>query len=89
MQEAERVRFGWPRYDGKEHRRPVLEFVSPVVREEAQRVAYETLSDWRRAGRPHLRPESIKRVYRYLVTCPAFISKYVRPEADDPNKESQ
>ena len=84
VKEAEAGRFGWPTADGEERSRPALDFLSPEAREEAERTAAETLSDWRRAGRPHLGPDRLKRTYQYLITCPAF-RKYVRPLADNEN----
>ena len=78
VQEHDRVRFGWPTHDGRELPTARLSSLSPEVQEEALRVAAETLCDWRRAGRPHLQPLRIKSVYQYLVSCPAFASKYLQ-----------
>lgn len=79
VQEHDRVRLGWPSPEGKPWKPSALEYLSPAVRAEAEQVAAETLSDWRRAGKPHLGETSIKRTYQYLVSCPAFANKYVRP----------
>jgi len=80
VQEYDRIRFGWPRHDGKPWPIPALDLLSPEVREEALRVAAETLCDWRQAGRPHLEPHRIKSVYQYLIACPAFRDKYIKEE---------
>jgi hypothetical protein len=79
VHEWERVRFGWPSHDGKDWPLPALDKLNPEVRPEALVVAAETLSDWRAAGRPHLTPERIKRVYQSLVSSAPFIAKYVQP----------
>jgi len=76
--EYDRSRFAYPRNDGGDWPAPVLDRLSPDVREEALRVASETLSDWRAAGRPHLEPHRIKASYQYLIACPGFIEKYIK-----------
>ena len=80
VRDHERIRFGWPTHDGKDRPLARLDFLSPDVRQEGERVAGETLSDWRQAGRPHLAPHRIKRVYQYLISCPAFIDKYIKEQ---------
>jgi hypothetical protein len=74
-----RIISGWPRYDGSAWPPATLDYLSPEVREEALRVAAETLADWKQAGKPYLGQNKIKATYRYLISCPAFIEKYVRP----------
>ena len=86
--ERDRIRLGWPRVSPVERKPLRLEYLSPDVREEAERVAAETLSDWRKAGEPHLGPHRIKTTYQYLVATPAFRNKYVRP-ADPTNEQEQ
>ena len=80
VRERNRVRFGWPTHDGQAWPLPTLDFLSPDTRQEAERVAAETLLDWREAGRPHLEPHRIKKAYQYLIACPAFIDKYIKEE---------
>jgi hypothetical protein len=88
VQEHDRLRFGWPRHDGKERTPPALTFLSPDMRLLAELVAAETLADWRQAGRPFLGRDPLKRTYQYLITCPAF-SRHVRPLAENDNKEQE
>jgi hypothetical protein len=80
VQEYDRIRFGWPTHDGREPPPARLTSLSPEVQAEALRVAAETLSDWRRAGRPLLEPHRVRSVYQYLVSCPAFIERYITKE---------
>lgn len=82
VREYDRHRFEYPRPDGSEPQPPALNRLSPEVREEALRVAAETLSDWRNAGRPHLEPRQIKAAYQNLIATPAFIEKYIRNNND-------
>jgi hypothetical protein len=80
VREYDRYRFGWPTHNGKEWPPSRLDLLSPDVREEALRVAADTLSDWRRAGRPFLEPHRIRTTYQYLVSCPAFIERYIKEQ---------
>ena len=78
VREYDRFRFEYPMHDGSEPKPPVLDRLSRDVREEALRVATETLMDWRNAGRPHLGPRQIKSAYQNLIATPAFINKYIK-----------
>jgi hypothetical protein len=80
VQEYDRIRFGWPTHDGRQLPPARLSSLSPEVQKEALRVAAETLCDWRRAGRPHLDRHRIKATYQYLVSCPAFIERYIKEQ---------
>jgi len=76
----DRYRFEYPRHDGSEPTPPALDRLSPDTRQEALRVAAETLADWRNAGRGHLEPQRIKSAYQNLIACPAFIDKYIKEQ---------
>jgi hypothetical protein len=78
MRDYDRHRFEYPRHDGSDPQSPALDRLSPDTRQEALRVATETLLDWRRAGRPYLGPRQIKSAYQSLIVTPAFIEKYIR-----------
>jgi len=78
MREYDRCRFEYPRDDGSVPPPPALDRLSPDTRQEALRVAAETLLDWRRAGRPGLAPHRIKSAYQNLIATPAFINKYIK-----------
>jgi hypothetical protein len=73
VREYDRFRFNYPRHDGSEARFPTLEYLSSDTRQEALRVAAETLLDWRKAGRPHLDPKRIRAAYQHLISCPWFL----------------
>lgn len=83
VRDRDRIRLDWPRHDGEEWRPAFLGALSPDVRQEAELVANETLSDWKRAGQPHMGWRRIKYAYRHLTSCPAFIERYVRPVNSD------
>jgi len=83
VHEHDRIRLGWPRHDGYPWNPPALDYLSPDVREEAERVAAETLSDWEKAGKPYMGGTKIKRTYLALVSCPDFSRRYVRPINDN------
>ena len=83
--ERDRTRLAWPRHDGEEWNPPALNFLSPDVRDEAELVAAETLSDWERAGKPYMGRDRIRCTYQHLIGSPDFQKKYVRPLDD--NKE--
>lgn len=89
VRENDMVRLGWPHHAGKEWPLPRLSVLSPDVREEAERVAAETLADWKKAGRPHLGADRVKTTYQYLTACPAFRDRYIKPADDAGNKESE
>jgi hypothetical protein len=78
MRDYDRYRFEYPRQDGSEAPAPALDQLSPDTRQEAMRVATETLMDWRNAGRPYLTPQRIKSAYQNLITTPAFTKKYIK-----------
>ena len=80
MREYDRYRFEYPRHDGSEPPLPALDRLSPDTRQEALRVAAETLLDWRNAGRPYLTPQRIKSAYQNLIATPAFIAKYIKEQ---------
>jgi hypothetical protein len=87
VQEHDRTRLGWPRHDGKQWNPPALDFLSSDVRQEAKRVAAETLADWERCGEAFMGWNKIKHTYQGLVSSPAFRTQYVAPMAD--NKEQE
>jgi hypothetical protein len=89
VQERDRIRLGWPRHHPAERKQPSLDFLSPEVREEAERVAVETLADWTSAGKPYLGFNRIKTTYQYLVACPEFRDKYVRSAGDTNTQEQE
>ena len=78
MRDYDRYRFEYPRPDGSDPPPPALDRLSPDTRQEALRVAAETLMDWRNAGRPFLTPQRIKSAYQSLIATPAFIDKYIK-----------
>jgi hypothetical protein len=78
MRDYDRFRFEYPNHDGKSRTSPALDRLSSDTRQEALRVAAETLADWRNAGRPYLTPQRIKSAYQSLISTPAFIDKYIK-----------
>lgn len=80
VREYDRFRFEYPWRDGSDPTPPALDRLSADTRQEALRVAAETLSDWRKAGRPYLTPHRIKGAYQNLITRPAFVRKYLSPK---------
>ena len=78
MRDYDRFRFEYPSHDGKVRTSPALDRLSTDTRQEALRVAAETLLDWRKAGRPGLTPQRIKSAYQNLIATPAFINKYIK-----------
>lgn len=72
--EHQHYHLGWPRHDGREHERltPALDGLDPVYRQEVERVALETLADWKRAGCPGMTPQRLKSAYQFLISSPAF-----------------
>jgi hypothetical protein len=77
---ADAARLGLPHHEGKARPAPEFDARRPKARAYTNRIAEETLDDWRKAGSPHFDQQRIKRSYQYLVSCPAF-AKYVRPSA--------
>lgn len=80
MRDYDRFRFEYPSHDGKGRTSPALDRLSPDTRQEALRVAVETVMDWRNAGRPFLTPQRIKSAYQNLISTPAFIDKYIKEQ---------
>lgn len=72
MRQHQRYHLRWPRSGGKQWPAPALDGLDPVSRQEAERVAAETLADWERAGCPRLSAHSIKQVFQCLLTFPGF-----------------
>lgn len=87
VRERDRTELGWPTHDGAKRAPLRLAALSAEVRGEAELVASETLLDWERAGKPHMGRKAVKTGYQFLISCPAFITKYVR-NLDD-NKEQK
>lgn len=79
MHGRDRHYMGWPRHDGLPWPMPALDGLSLESRQEAERVAAETLADWQAAGEPYLTPWRIKQTYQFLINSPAFRAKYVVP----------
>jgi len=72
MRQHQRYHLRWPRIGGKQWPAPALDGLDPASRQEAERVAAETLADWERAGCPRLSAHSIKGVFQCLLTLPQF-----------------
>jgi hypothetical protein len=87
VRDHDRIRLGWPHHEGKEWNSAAFDFLSPDVRHEATLVAAEALSDWESAGKPYMGQRKLKSIYQYVISCPAFRAKYVRPLDD--NKEQE
>jgi hypothetical protein len=72
VRQHQRYHRRWPRMGGKQWPAPALDDLDPASRQEAERVAAETLADWERAGCPRLSVQSIKAVFQCLLTLPKF-----------------